>query len=140
MHRRFAVEIRQLILHSWVLYHGLALVKLGPHLALRWQRNQIFYQCRPREKLVLNVRQLVAIVLLAGVELALYIDCIFARLQKAETAVEDVGVEHLRDDSVDEPQDFIDVILVAIAVIPIDQKRFVVHFENHFYLHPDAKD
>jgi hypothetical protein len=132
MHRRFAVEIRQLILHSWVLYHGLALVKLGPHLALRWQRNQIFYQCRPREKLVLNVRQLVAIVLLAGVELALYIDCIFARLQKAETAVE--------DDSVDEPQDFIDVILVAIAVIPIDQKRFVVHFENHFYLHPDAKD
>ena len=80
------------------------------------------------------------------IQVTLNVKSIFSTLQKWESAVENVGVENLRDRSVDKPHrmvlifDFLTVFLVSILAFLLFEELDIVFLKNHFNIDSDREN
>jgi hypothetical protein len=78
-------------------------------------------------------------VLLASIQIIFNVDSILTGFQKRKSTIEDIRVKNLGDNSIQQPQNFVNIVFVSLAVVAVDQKAFIVDFEYHLNFNPDGK-
>lgn len=76
------------------------------------------------------------------IEIVLDVECIFSRLQKGKSAVENVRVKYLSYDAVYEPHTkclMNQISFIMSGLCSVGQESSIVHFEYNFHLHTNGK-